>query len=115
MGEWIRLADQEDCPPGYAVRFAIGNTLIACFNVGGTYFITDDTCSHAQASLAEGDLDEDRCTIECPLHGSCFDLRSGNPLTLPATEPIATYQVRADENGIYVLLEPAMEQQKWVP
>ncbi len=109
MSEWIRLADTDDCPPGYAFRFEIGDLLLACFNAGGTYYVTDDTCSHAQSSLSEGDLDEERCTIECPLHGSCFDLRTGEPLSLPATEPIATYPVRADTTGIHVLLEPAVE------
>ncbi len=109
MSDWIRLADAADCPPGYAVRFEIGDTLIACFNAAGTYYVTDDTCSHAQASLAEGDLDEERCTIECPLHGSCFDLRTGEPLSLPATEPVSIYPVRADDSGIYVMLETAAE------
>ena len=60
----------------------------------------DDTCSHQEASLSEGDLDPDRCAIECPLHGSSFDLRTGEPLSLPAVEPVRAHQVEVDADGV---------------
>ncbi|PWJ25216.1 3-phenylpropionate/trans-cinnamate dioxygenase ferredoxin subunit [Branchiibius hedensis] len=60
----------------------------------------DDTCSHANVSLSEGEVDG--CTIECWLHGSAFDLNTGEPTSLPATEPIAVYAVKVQEGDVLV-------------
>ena len=66
----------------------------------GTFYALDDTCSHAEASLSEGDLDIDRCVIECPLHGSSFDLRTGDPLSLPAVEPVRVHRIETTDDGM---------------
>ena len=100
MAEWVDVARASDIPPGHAARVEIDDVPVAIFNVDGAFYALDDTCSHAEASLSEGDLDVDRCAIECPLHGSTFDLRTGEPLTLPAVEPVRVHHVDVDQNGV---------------
>jgi 3-phenylpropionate/trans-cinnamate dioxygenase ferredoxin subunit len=78
----------------------IENPAIAVFNVEGTLFAISDTCTHAEASLSEGRVDGE--TVECPLHGACFDLRTGEALTPPAVEPVQTFPVILQEDEIYV-------------
>ncbi|MFN2583094.1 MAG: bifunctional 3-phenylpropionate/cinnamic acid dioxygenase ferredoxin subunit [Candidatus Dormibacteria bacterium] len=99
VAEWITVGQAADVPPGHAARVEIDGVPVAIFNVNGTFHALDDTCSHAEASLSEGDLDDGRCTIECPLHGSTFDLRTGEPLTLPAIEPVRVHHVEVDADG----------------
>ena len=100
MANWIDVARATDIPPGHAARVEIDGVPVAIFNIEGDFYALDDTCSHAEASLSEGDLDPDRCAIECPLHGSCFDLRTGEPLTLPAVEPVRVHRVEVDADGM---------------
>jgi len=97
---WVDVARTSDIPPGCAARVEIDETPVAIFNVDGTFYALDDTCSHAEASLSEGDLDLDRCVIECPLHGSSFDLRTGEPLSLPAVEPVRVHRIETTEGGL---------------
>lgn len=100
MAQWVDVAHAGDIPPGHAARIEIDGIPIAIFNVGGAFYALDDTCSHAEASLSEGDLDADRCVVECPLHGSSFDLRTGDALTLPAVEPVQVHQVAVGDDGM---------------
>ena len=97
---WVDVARVSDIPPGCAARVEIDETPVAIFNVDGTFYALDDTCSHAEASLSEGDLDIDRCVIECPLHGSSFDLRTGEPLSLPAVEPVRAHRIETTDDGV---------------
>ena len=73
---------------------------IAIFNVGGEIYAIDDICSHAEASLSEGEVFD--CIVECPLHGAEFDLRTGEATTLPATKPVVTYNTDVDDEYLYV-------------
>jgi 3-phenylpropionate/trans-cinnamate dioxygenase ferredoxin subunit len=73
---------------------------IAVFNVDGEYYAVDDTCTHQDASLADGWLEG--CTIECPLHASCFDLRTGRPSGPPAKLPVRTHLVTITEGIVFV-------------
>ncbi len=101
-----RVCGKSELGPGKVKRIedpAIEDPAIAVFNVEGTLFAISDTCTHAEASLSEGRVDGE--TVECPLHGACFDLRTGEALTPPAIEPVRTYRVLAQENGIYVEIE----------
>ena len=98
--DWVAVAPAGEIPPGHAARIEIDGVPIAIFNCGGEFFALDDTCSHAEASLSDGDLDCDRCVIECPLHGSSFDMRTGDPLTLPAVEPVHAHHVEVDDGGM---------------
>jgi 3-phenylpropionate/trans-cinnamate dioxygenase ferredoxin component len=70
---------------------------IGVFNCGGTLYAIEDRCSHDDGPLAEGPFDADTCTVECPRHGSLFDLTSGRPKTLPAYQPVATYPVTIED------------------
>ena len=75
-------------------------------NLGdGKFLAVDDICSHAEASLSEGDVDVDDLTIECPRHGSVFDLETGRPRSLPATVPIAIFPVKVEGDRLLIELE----------
>jgi len=78
---------------------------IGVFNCAGTVFAIEDRCSHDDGPLVEGELDEQDCTIECPRHGSRFDLRTGKPLTLPAYEPVETFPVIIEDDTIKLEVE----------
>jgi 3-phenylpropionate/trans-cinnamate dioxygenase ferredoxin component len=78
----------------------IEDPAIAVFNVAGTFYAISDICTHAEASLSEGTVDGE--TVECPLHGACFDLRTGEALTPPAVEPVQTFPVVTQGDTIYV-------------
>ncbi len=101
---WVEVGRLEDVPPGHAARVEIDEVPVAIFNVDGEFFCLDDTCSHAEASLSDGDLDISRCVIECPLHGSAFDLRTGDPLSLPAVEPVRVHHIDTEGGIIRVAL-----------
>ncbi|HEX6352943.1 bifunctional 3-phenylpropionate/cinnamic acid dioxygenase ferredoxin subunit [Actinophytocola sp.] len=95
----IPVCALQDLPAGEAVRIA-GDVPIAVFNVDGTLYAIDDTCTHQDASLADGWLEG--CFVECPLHASCFDLRTGAPSGLPAKNPVRTHHVVVVDGHIYV-------------
>jgi 3-phenylpropionate/trans-cinnamate dioxygenase ferredoxin subunit len=107
MAEWIRICDVETIPSGHAARVDVGDLPIAVFNLKGEFHALDDTCSHAMASLSEGELHPESCSVECPLHGSQFDLRSGEPVSLPAVEPVRVYQVEVRHGQLWVALSEA--------
>jgi 3-phenylpropionate/trans-cinnamate dioxygenase ferredoxin subunit len=69
-------------------------------NCDGTIHAMENRCSHDDGPLNEGTLDEGACTVECPRHGSVFDLRTGRPLCLPAYEPVDTFPVRVEDRQI---------------
>ncbi|GAC1342806.1 MAG: bifunctional 3-phenylpropionate/cinnamic acid dioxygenase ferredoxin subunit [Candidatus Dormibacteria bacterium] len=104
MSQWVEVARVDDIPPGHAARVDIGEVPVAVFNVEGAFHAIDDTCTHAEASLSEGELLPDRCAVECPLHGAVFDLRSGEPLSLPATEPIRVHHTAVTAGTLRVAL-----------
>lgn len=104
VAQWVQVARVSDIPPGHAARVELDEVPVALFNVDGRFFAVDDTCSHQEASLSEGDLDVERCAIECPLHGSAFDLRTGGVLSLPAVEPIRVHQVEVRDDALFVAL-----------
>jgi len=102
----IEVAKTTDIPEGEARRFVVNRIEIAVANLGdGTFLAVDDICSHAESSLSEGEVDVDMETIECPRHGSTFDLRTGQPKSLPATVPIPTFPVKVDGDTIMIELE----------
>ncbi len=104
VGEWVTVARLADIPPGHAARVEIDEAPVALFNVEGELHCIDDTCTHQEASLSEGDLDPERCAVECPLHGSAFDLRTGDAITLPAVEPVRVHRVEVTDGMIRVAL-----------
>jgi 3-phenylpropionate/trans-cinnamate dioxygenase ferredoxin component len=89
-----------ELPPG-AMRLVEHEELeIGVFNCDGTVYAIEDRCSHDDGPLVEGVLDQEACTIECPRHGSLFDLKTGKPLTLPAYVPVDTFPVTIDDDMI---------------
>jgi len=98
--EFVKVAAIGEIAPGRAKRVEVGEEEIAVFNLDGAYYAIGDTCSHEEASLAEGDVFGD--CVECPLHGSEFDIRTGKALTLPAVLPVPTYPVKLDGDAILV-------------
>jgi 3-phenylpropionate/trans-cinnamate dioxygenase ferredoxin subunit len=93
MAEIIDICPVSELPPG-AMRMVEWEDLeIGIFNCNGEILAIEDRCSHDNGTLVEGELDQDTCTVECPRHGSRFDLRTGKPLTLPAYVPVETFPV----------------------
>jgi 3-phenylpropionate/trans-cinnamate dioxygenase ferredoxin subunit len=89
-----------DVPEDEAVAVTLGDQEIAVARNGEEVYAVEDMCSHAAVALSEGEVEE--CTLECWLHGSKFDLRTGKPTGLPATEPVATFPVEVRDGDIYV-------------
>lgn len=100
VSQWIKVALVEDVEPGTGFQVEIDDEPVALWNVEGNFYATSDTCSHEEATLTEGDLWDN--LIECPLHGAQFDVRTGEPRTLPAVLPIATYPIRVDGDALYI-------------
>jgi 3-phenylpropionate/trans-cinnamate dioxygenase ferredoxin subunit len=98
--EIIEVCSLSELPPG-ATRIVEWEDLeIGVFNCNGEIYALEDRCSHDNGPLAEGELDPENCTVECPRHGSLFDLRTGNPKTLPAYVPVDTFPVVVEDDVI---------------
>jgi 3-phenylpropionate/trans-cinnamate dioxygenase ferredoxin subunit len=97
----IKACRTNQLKPGEALRLNL-TPPIALYRLNDGYYATEDTCSHAQASLAAGDIDLEECTVECPYHASLFDIRTGQVLALPASKPIKTYPVKIVDNDVCV-------------
>jgi 3-phenylpropionate/trans-cinnamate dioxygenase ferredoxin subunit len=104
-GITISVCSVAELPPGARRLVEHEGMKIGVFNCDGTIYAIEDRCSHDDGPLAEGELDQSRCTVECPRHGSLFDLRSGKPLTLPAYEPVDTFPVSVQDGVIRVEVE----------
>lgn len=89
-----------DLGPGEAKQVIIGKKEIAIYNLDGQFYATDDICSHAYASLADGYIEGDK--IECPLHGGAFEIKTGKAVVTPCTEDIKTYPVKIEGGQILV-------------
>lgn len=96
MGEFSELKE------GVGLKVDLAEHRIAVFLVDGSVFAIGDRCSHAEASLAEGEVFDHE--VECPRHGSIFDLKTGAPHSLPATKPVPTYLVSIEDGYVYVEL-----------
>ena len=102
MAETIDICPISELPPG-GVRLVRWEDLeIGVFNCAGELLAIEDRCSHDDGLLVEGELDEATCTVECPRHGSKFDLRTGKPLNLPAYEPVDTFPVAVHDGMITI-------------
>jgi 3-phenylpropionate/trans-cinnamate dioxygenase ferredoxin component len=99
----VKVCSTTDVPAGEARRFPLGDKLVAVVNLGEDGFrAVDAICSHEHYFLDEGEVDVDLCTIECPKHGSTFDLETGKPRTLPAVTSVAVYDVKTDNDDILI-------------
>ncbi|WP_193607015.1 non-heme iron oxygenase ferredoxin subunit [Nocardioides lijunqiniae] len=89
-----------DVPTDEALGVTVGGVDLAVARHEDEVFALQDLCSHAAVALSEGEVED--CTVECWLHGSRFDLRTGKPSGFPATEPVATFPVEVRDDGVYV-------------
>ena len=96
----IPVCPVSQLPPGEMILVEHEGEPIAVVNCEGTYFAIEDRCSHDDGPLVEGELNQADCTVECPRHGSIFDLRTGKPRTLPAFEPVRTFTVGITDETI---------------
>ncbi len=100
MGEFIKVASVTELEPGEGKSIEVNGERIALFNMDGRFYAIGDTCTHAEASLGEGELRE--FEVECPFHGACFDIRTGEAKTPPAVTPVETYDVKVSGNDIEI-------------
>lgn len=90
-----------DLPLGTKKRVVVDGQEICLYHLSDGIFATQNICSHKQASLADGEIVEDRL-IECPRHGARFDIRTGNVKSLPAILPITKHNVKVENDMIYL-------------
>ena len=105
MSEKIDVCPADDLPDGALRTVEWEDVEIMVVNCGGELLAIEDRCSHDDGPLAEGEIDVTKCTVECPRHGSLFDLRSGKPLTLPAYEPVESFPVTVEDGVVRVEVE----------
>ena len=106
---FVRACAVADIPDTNVLGVRVGELAVAIVRSGDEYFALHDVCSHAEVALSEGDVDGG--AIDCWLHGSEFDLRTGKPLCLPATDPVAVYPVKIDGDAVYVSVDHPIEQE----
>ncbi len=104
MGEARRLCARDELAPGSARCFDVDGHRVALVRIGDDFYAIGDTCSHADFSLSEGDVWPDELEIECPKHGSTFSLTTGEPQTLPVTQPVPVYEVVVDGEDVKVVV-----------
>lgn len=101
----VELCALNDLEDGGAQRFDVGDRELAVVRLGESVYIIGDRCSHGNVSLSGGEVDEDDLTLECPKHGSLFNLETGDALTLPAIKPVPSYVTKVVDGIVYVEIE----------
>jgi 3-phenylpropionate/trans-cinnamate dioxygenase ferredoxin subunit len=105
MTETITVCPTSELAPGERTTVAWEDLEILVVNCDGELFAIEDRCSHDDGDLAEGEINTERCAIECPRHGALFDLKSGKALTLPAYKAVETFPVKVDGDTITLEVE----------
>ena len=103
MVDFVKVASTDDLSPGDLMLVELDGDRVLLANFGGQIYALSDLCTHAECPLSEGELDGEE--LVCPCHGSRFNVKTGEVLSLPANEPLATYNVSID--GSDVLIAPA--------
>ncbi|MEX0767547.1 MAG: non-heme iron oxygenase ferredoxin subunit [Microthrixaceae bacterium] len=98
----VRICSLADLTEGEAKRFDVEGHRLCVVRLEPNVFVIGDTCSHADVSLSEGEVED--CAIECPKHGSAFDLSTGKPLSLPAVRPVPCYESSVEDGEVLVML-----------
>ena len=96
----IDVCSAAELQAGQSRLVEVDGRKVGVFNAGGELYAIEDRCSHDDGPLAEGPFDAKRKTVECPRHGSLFDLTTGRPKTLPAYMPVDTFPVRVEDGVI---------------
>jgi len=102
MSSFVRVAGVSDIPDPGRELVEVEEQLIVLLHVGGEFFALDDVCTHDGGPLSEGEIDDH--TIACPRHGAKFDLCTGAALTMPATQPTRTHEVKVEGGDVWVRL-----------
>ena len=100
MAQFVMVGKTSELGPGKSKTVEVGGVPVAVFNVGGTYYAIEDTCSHVGGPLSEGELDG--ATVTCPWHGAQFDLATGKALTPPASTGLKTYHVHVEGDEVKI-------------
>ena len=99
---WVEIASLADLPEGRGVKVDVGEHAVALFRIESDVYALADICSHAEASLAEGEIFDGE--VECPRHGASFDLKTGEAITLPATLPVMSYETKTEDGTVSLLI-----------
>lgn len=99
----IRICAEADIAPESVQAFDVGDKRLAVFNIGGTFYVTDDECTHASASLADGMLDGD--VIECAVHMGAFHVPTGAVKAPPCEVALRTYKVVLKDGDVFADLD----------
>jgi 3-phenylpropionate/trans-cinnamate dioxygenase ferredoxin component len=99
---WLDVGPVEELPPGSVKIVVAGSISLGVYNLDGEFFAIEDRCSHDDGPLCEGDFDVEEGFAICPRHGAHIDIRSGQPLTLPAVFPVETFPIRVEDGIVQV-------------
>jgi 3-phenylpropionate/trans-cinnamate dioxygenase ferredoxin component len=100
MAKFVKVANVSEIPAGQKRIVEVDGTLVVVINCDGHFYAIEDVCTHDGGPLGEGRLEDGQ--IICPRHGARFDVRTGDALTLPAFEPVPTYEVKIEGEDILV-------------
>jgi len=100
----VRVCARDDLASGEARRFDVAGLRVALVRIADDFYAVGDRCSHEDYSLAEGEVWAGECEIECSKHGSTFDLRTGEPCSLPATKPVPVYELVVEGDDVSVVV-----------
>jgi 3-phenylpropionate/trans-cinnamate dioxygenase ferredoxin subunit len=100
----LTVCPVEELPPGEVKIVRAGELAIGVYNLGGQFYAIEDRCSHDDGPLAEGDFDPDDGVAICPRHGARIDIRTGQPLSLPAYLPVETFDVTVTDGVVQVVV-----------
>ena len=102
MPEFDVVATLDEIPDGGMKQVAVKGEPVGLYRVGEEVYAIGDYCTHEQTYLTDGDFEPEDFEVECPLHGSCFDVRDGSVCILPATKPVVTYPVKMEGDKVLV-------------
>jgi 3-phenylpropionate/trans-cinnamate dioxygenase ferredoxin component len=107
MYDFVEVARVDEIPDGGGKQVSVRGDLVGVFRCGDSFFAINDVCTHEEAYLTEGEFDCDDLEVECPLHGSRFDVTDGSVRILPATKPTVTYEVKIEGDSVLVGSNPS--------
>jgi 3-phenylpropionate/trans-cinnamate dioxygenase ferredoxin subunit len=104
MSDFVAAAKTSEIPDPGSMLVEVGERLVVLIHAAGHYYALDDICTHDGGPLSEGPIDPEAKTIACPRHGAKFDIKTGAALTMPATKPTTSHEVKVEGEQIFVRL-----------